>query len=152
GLLDGAGGALSVLDLGCGLTDLPGRVRAYVGCDRNATVLAENRRRFPEARFVEWDFANEEAPAELDGGSFDLVLMLAVPEPLAEPWVAMTRAARFLAPGGRLAATTPHPAGRAPLEAGAALGLLSHAADEEHETLLSRAALEREGARAGLAL
>jgi hypothetical protein len=51
-----------------------------------------------------------------------------------------------------LIATTPHPHGRLPLEAGAALGLLSPHARDEHETLLDRAALEGAGRAAGLSL
>ena len=146
-------GAALVLDVGCGLTDLPGRMPGYVGCDRNAAVLAESRRRFPAARFVEWDVAAGEPPAELrDGRGFDVVLMAALLEHLNEPWRALGRAASLLGAGGRIVATTPHPWGRLPLQAGAALGLLSHAADEEHETLLDRAALEEAGAKAGLAL
>ena len=47
-------------------------------------------------------------------------------------------------------ATTPHPHGRFALEAGAALGLLSSHAHEEHEDLLSRKDLEMAGQAAGL--
>jgi len=145
-------GAGRVLDVGCGLTDLPGRLPSYVGCDRNPTVLTENRRRFPQARFVDWDVSASAAPPELAAERFDLALMAAVLEHLADPGAAMGRVASLLAPGGRLLATTPHPIGRTALETGAALGLLSRSADEEHETLLDRAALERAGASAGLTM
>ncbi|MEO6323342.1 MAG: class I SAM-dependent methyltransferase [Thermoanaerobaculia bacterium] len=140
-----------VLDVGCGLTSLPGSLPFYVGCDRNEAVLAENRRRFPEASLWAWDVGSEEPSAALlASGRFDVVLMLALLEHLSAPWEALRRAGVLLAPGGRLVATTPHPWGRIPLEAGAALGLLSPHADEEHETLLSRPALEEAGRRAGL--
>src|SRR5262245_28535700 len=130
-----------VLDVGCGLTDLPGRVASYVGCDRDPVVLGEMRRRFPEARFVAWDVSAEEPPVELlEGRGFDVVLMAAVLEHVAAPARVLSRAARLLATGGRIVTTTPHPLGRFPLEAGARLGLLSHAADEEHEDLLDRSA------------
>jgi SAM-dependent methyltransferase len=142
----------SVLDLGCGLTELPGRLPSYVGCDREPTVLAENRRRFPKATFVEWDVAAEEPPTALAGRVFDTVLMLAILEHLARPGDALARAASLLAPGGTLVLTTPHPAGRLPLEWGARLGLLSRHADEEHEDLLDRAALARAAESAGLRL
>jgi SAM-dependent methyltransferase len=140
----------SVLDVGCGLTDLPGRLASYVGCDRDALVLAENRRRFPKAEFVEWDVAAAEAPAALSSRSFDTVLMLAILEHLADPAAALARASALMAPDGELVVTTPHPAGRLPLEFGARLGLLSRHADEEHETLLGREALARAAAGAGL--
>jgi len=141
-----------VLDVGCGLTDLPARLPAYVGCDRDPLVLSENRRRHPAARFVAWDVAADDAPAELAGESFDVVLMAALLEHVPAPARVLSRVAGLLAPGGRVVTTTPHPLGRLPLEAGARLGLLSSAADEEHETLLDRAALTAAGAGAGLAL
>jgi SAM-dependent methyltransferase len=144
-------GASRVLDVGCGLTDLPGRLPGYAGCDRDPVVLDENRRRFPQARFVVWDIAAEDAPGELDGARFDVVLMAAILEHLPDAALALRRAAPFLSERGRIVATTPHPWARLPLETGARLGLLSHAADEEHEALLGREALMRVGASAGLA-
>lgn len=142
-----------LLDVGCGLTDLPARFPSYVGCDRNPVVLDEMRRRHPGAVFAPWDVDAEEPPPEVAaGGPYDAVLMLAILEHLPEPARALGRIAPLLAPGGRLLATTPHPLGRLPLEAGARLGLLSRHADEEHETLLDRSGLERAAAAAGLAL
>lgn len=142
-----------LLDLGCGLTDLPARFASYVGCDRNPVVLSEMRRRHPAASFAAWDLDADEPPPEvLAGAPYDAILMLAILEHLPSPARALGRAAALLAPGGRLLATTPHPLGRLPLEAGARLGLLSRHADEEHEALLDRAALERAAASAGLAL
>ena len=142
-----------LLDLGCGLTDLPARFPSYVGCDRNPLVLSEMRRRHPAAAFATWNVDSEEPPSEVVAGApYDVVLMLAILEHLPSPERALSRAAALLAPGGRLLATTPHPLGRLPLEAGAHLGLLSRHADEEHETLLDRAALERAARSAGLEL
>lgn len=142
-----------VLDLGCGLTDLPARFPSYVGCDRNPLVLSEMRQRHPEAAFTSWDVDSGEPPAEVVAGSpYDVILMLAILEHLPSPARALSRAAALLAPGGRVLATTPHPLGRLPLEAGARLGLLSRHADEEHEALLDRAALEKAAASAGLEL
>jgi SAM-dependent methyltransferase len=142
-----------LLDLGCGLTDLPARFPSYVGCDRNPEVLAEMRRRHPAAAFASWDVDADEPPAEvLAGAPYDAILMLALLEHLPSPARALARAAALLAPAGRILATTPHPLGRWPLEAGARLGLLSRHADEEHETLLDRAALARAAEAAGLEL
>jgi SAM-dependent methyltransferase len=142
-----------VLDVGCGLTDLPGRLAPYVGADRDPVVLAEMRRRFPAARFFAWDAAAEPAPPELVAEApFDVIVLAAVLEHLARPADVLARVAPLLADGGRVVTTTPHPLGRIPLEAGARLGLLSHAADEEHETLLDRRALEAAGSEAALAL
>jgi 2-polyprenyl-3-methyl-5-hydroxy-6-metoxy-1,4-benzoquinol methylase len=140
-----------VLDIGCGLTNLPGTLTRYVGCDRNEEVLSECRRRYPRATFVAWDVAAEEPPdALLSGERFDAILMLAILEHLGEPARALARAKSLLAPGGKIIATTPHPAGHIPLDWGARLGLLSPHAHEEHEDLLNRAALEALAEEAGL--
>lgn len=142
-----------VLDMGCGLTDLAAKMPAYVGCDRNADVLDEQRRRFPSGEFFEWDFARTVAPGPLaSAGPFGSVLLLAVLEHVADPAAVLSRAAGLLAPGGRAIVTTPHPLGRLPLEAGAVLGLLSPHARDEHETLLGRAELEEAGRSAGISL
>ena len=142
-----------VLDVGCGLTDLPGRLLSYVGCDRDPDVLRLQRSRFPSGDFFEWDFARTSAPAPVtSAGPFGAVLLLAVLEHVAEPAAVLSRAATLLAPGGRVIVTTPHPLGRLPLEAGAALGLLSPHARDEHEDLLSRKDLESAGRFAGLCL
>ena len=140
-----------LLDLGCGVTELPDRFPAYVGCDRNPVVLDAMRRLHPAATFSPWDVEAGEAPPEVLGGApYDAILMLALLEHLPDPSRALARAASLLAPGGRLIATTPHPLARLPLEAGARLGLLSRPAAEEHEALLDRAGLERSAEGAGL--
>lgn len=142
-----------LLDVGCGLTDLPARFPSYVGCDRNPFVLDEMRRRHPAAAFAAWDVDTAPPPPEVSGRApFDVVLMLAILEHLPSPARALSRVAGLLAPGGRVLATTPHPLGRHLLEAGARVGLLSRHADEEHEELLDRAALERAARTAGLEL
>ena len=76
--------------------------------------------------------------------------LLALLEHLASPVRALVRARSLLAPGGRIVVTTPHPAGRLPLDWGARFGLLSPHAHDEHEDLMSRAALEGLGLEAGL--
>jgi SAM-dependent methyltransferase len=140
-----------VLDVGCGLTDLPGRWPDYVGCDRNPDVLAAQRERFPGRDFFEWDIGRGAAPAALEAKApFEGILLLAVLEHVSEPSAILSRLVPLLSPGGRLIATTPHPRGRLALEAGAALGLLSSHAREEHEALLSREDLLRAGRAAGL--
>ena len=142
-----------MLDVGCGLTDLPGRIPGYVGCDRNPHILAAQRGRFPKRDFFEWDIARGAAPAELSGkGPFEGILLLAVLEHVPDAAGVLARVSPLLSSGGRLIVTTPHPLGRLPLEAGAALGLLSPHARDEHETLLDRAALEEAGRSAGVSL
>ena len=142
-----------LLDVGCGLTPLPGRTGPYLGCDRSPEILEENRRRHPGARFVEWDVEAGEAPAEIRvSGPWDVILCLALLEHLSEPAGLFVRTAPLLSDAGRLVVTTPSPSGRVPLTVGASLGLLSRHAADEHETLLSRADLEAGAAAAGLRL
>ncbi len=146
-----SGGGGKVLDVGCGLTDLAARIPGYIGCDRNADVLAQQRKKFPKRDFYEWDIARGAAPPGLSGeGPFEGILLLAVLEHVPDPSSVLARLSPLLSPSGRLVATTPHPAGRWPLEAGAALGLLSTHAHDEHETLLGREALAAAGRGAGL--
>ncbi len=142
-----------VLDIGCGLTDLPGRLPSYTGCDRDPEVLRLQRERFPDGDFHEWDIALGAAPAALSAKApFEGILFLAVLEHVADPPRVLACVAPLLSPGGRLIVTTPHPSGRWPLEAGAALGLLSAHAHDEHEALLGREALADAGRGAGIAL
>jgi 2-polyprenyl-3-methyl-5-hydroxy-6-metoxy-1,4-benzoquinol methylase len=142
-----------VLDVGCGLTDLPDRIADYVGCDRNADVLASQRERWPKKDFFEWDIGRSAAPPELEARApFEGILLLAVLEHVADPAAILSRLSSLLSPGGCLIVTTPHPTGRWALEAGAALGLLSAHARDEHESLLGRTALEEAGRSAGISL
>ncbi len=142
-----------LLDVGCGLTALPGRAGPYLGCDRSREILDENRRRHPGARFVLWDVEAPEVPGEVrTSGPFDVILFLALLEHLLEPAHVFVRTAPLLSEAGRLVVTTPSPYGRAPLRVGATFGLLSRHASDEHEALLSRVDLETAGTAAGLRL
>jgi SAM-dependent methyltransferase len=136
------------------LTDLAARIPDYVACDRNPDVLVAQRKKYPKRDFFEWDIGRGAAPAALVARApFEGILLLAVLEHVPEPAEVLAVLSPLLSPSsGRLIATTPHPSGRWPLEAGAALGLLSSHAHDEHETLLGREALAAAGRAAGLSL
>ena len=109
-----------LLDVGCGLTELPGILSSYLGCDRNEEILVENRRRHPRARFVRWDVEAGTRPRG-DPRGRTVRRDPDARDPRAPPVScrALSRAAALLSSTGRILATTPHPLGRFPLEAGA---------------------------------
>jgi 2-polyprenyl-3-methyl-5-hydroxy-6-metoxy-1,4-benzoquinol methylase len=137
-----------VLDIGCGtgalaeLVDSP----AYVGFDIDHECVAIARRRSPGHRF---EFC---LPPESE--RFDTVVSLAVIEHVADPAQFLTMAARYLDDGAhaRIVITTPHPALEWLHDLGAAVGLFSRHAHEEHEALLDRARLAECAERARLRL
>jgi SAM-dependent methyltransferase len=119
-----------VLDFGCAVGMLASEWPAakYLGVDRDKTCLDLARRSFPEHQFV------SELP---ESGTFDTIAALAVIEHLANPEYVLQRFSRLLAEAGRIVITTPHPAFEDLYSVGARLGLFSHAAHEEHETLIT---------------
>ena len=141
-----------LLDLGCGLTDLPARFPSYVGCDRNPLVLSEMRRRHPAAAFAAWDVDPRGPPPGRCPGP-----VRRGPD-ARDPRAPPVSRSRSLPRRGAPRPGRAHPGHDAPparaaaSRGGGALGLLSRHADEEHETLLDRAALERAGRSAGLEL
>lgn len=134
-----------ILDFGCGGGELAvGCDPAdYLGYDRDSELLRRARADHPEFRF------SDQLPT---AGVFDTIAMLAVIEHLPAPSEVLASLTGLLAPEGRIVGTTPHPAFDRLHAAGARLGLFSSAASEEHELLLDRAALERVGRPAALAL
>lgn len=118
-----------VLDFGCGDGEVAAwrRPEEYVGVDRDPAALAMARARFPTHRF------EPEIPRH---EQFDTVLALAVIEHLPCPEAWLRQAASILHPEGSVVLTTPHPAFRRIHDYGAALGIFSHAASEEHESFL----------------
>lgn len=131
-----------IVDLGCGDGDLAAAVAGpivYTGVDVDHDVLEAGRTRFPEHRFVSHDILS--GPPE-DVGPADALVMLAILEHVPDPAAVVAAWAEVLVPGGRLVATTPAPASRRVHDAGAAVGIFSGGAAEEHETFLGRADLE----------
>jgi SAM-dependent methyltransferase len=142
-------GAASILDLGCGLCEIVPRLDPaveYLGVERDVWMFDRARARFPGRRFLRADI--EETSFD-PGGTFERVLLLAVWEHLRDPAEFFGRAGRWLAPGGRMILTTPSPLAHRVIEGGAAIGLLSSMATEEHERLWTAEEIEALGARTG---
>jgi len=94
---------MTFLELGCGTAHLCPQVEArgghYTGMDYSPELLAENRRRFPRARFlsIETDLSER----------FDFVGSLYTIEHVVDPPAYLERLWRFCQPGGQLAIICP---------------------------------------------
>lgn len=135
-----------VLDVGCGAGGLAEWVEgdAYLGVEVDALSRDRARAAHPRHRFVA-------GLSEVEG-VFDTVLALAVIEHVNDPAAFLATLAAHLhrAPEARVVVTTPHPSVDWVHDAGAAVGLFSRHANEEHEDLLDRHKLRAAGAAAGL--
>jgi len=93
----------SVLELGCGTAPLcphvEGRGATYTGIDYGEQLIAENRRRFPRARFYQLGSPLEE--------QFDFVVSLYTIEHVADPPAYLEQMWNYCRPGGCLAIICP---------------------------------------------
>ncbi len=137
-----------VLDMGCGTGALADAVapQQYLGVDIDAESVRLARRRHPEHTFLTLDEFDDGRP--LPG--FDVIVALAVIEHVPDPGPWLARLAACLNPGGQFVLTTPHPAWRRVHDLGAAVGLFSREAAEEHQALLDQPILGELAVRAGL--
>lgn len=137
-----------VLDFGCGSGALAEFVSSdhYLGVDKDELSLQQARLRFPNHRFI------SELPRSDE--KFDSAVSLAVIEHVRDPAGFLRILSAYLndSDKARLIVTTPHPSVDWIHDLGAAVGLFSKHANEEHEDLLGRAKLEMAGAQAGLKL
>lgn len=126
----------TVLDIGCGDGALAefSTSHEYVGVDQDPATLLIAKSKRPEFEFC----------AELSDETrrFDTVVALAVIEHIANPAEVLKKWASYLNEGGHLILTTPKPSLEWAHELGAKVGLFSHDAAEEHETLIDRSAME----------
>jgi SAM-dependent methyltransferase len=102
----GLGRVERALDLGCGDGRLTAELDAseLTAADVSAVALERARGRLPGARVVELE---PEAPLPFDDGAFDLVLCVETVEHVRDVQLFLSEVRRVLAPGGRLALTTP---------------------------------------------
>jgi 2-polyprenyl-3-methyl-5-hydroxy-6-metoxy-1,4-benzoquinol methylase len=123
-----------VLDIGCGTGGLATLVPPdrYTGFDKDAASINEARKRLPQYSFF------TELP---EGQTFDTIVALAVIEHLEQPLSELVNWGDLLAPEGIIVLTTPHKAFRMFHEFGAALGIFSADAADEHEEMFDKASL-----------
>lgn len=138
----------SVLDYGCGSGLLAQHVSPdnYLGVEPDDTSLKKARSVFPKHRFVS-------TVQEIERG-FDSVVSLAVIEHVANASEFLRLLTSFSGDkkDSRIIITTPSPTFEWVHDIGAAMGLFSKHANEEHEELLDRPKLERAGTEVGLHL
>jgi cyclopropane fatty-acyl-phospholipid synthase-like methyltransferase len=136
------------LDVGCGSGALAELVDAdrYLGIEIDEVSLHQARLRFPAHRFVSG------LPESTE--KFDTIISLAVIEHVSDPAEFLRTLTVHLvdSDSAGIVVTTPHPAVDWVHDVGAAIGLFSKHASEEHEDLLDRAKLEITGKQAGLEL
>ncbi len=123
-----------VLDFGCGIGRLAAFVDQdrYIGFDPDEESIGQARTLHPGYVFA------ERLPHDKE---FDSIIALAVFEHLENPGTVLRDLTARLAPGGTLALTTPHASFEWIHTAGAALGLFSHHASDDHETLFDERGL-----------
>jgi 2-polyprenyl-3-methyl-5-hydroxy-6-metoxy-1,4-benzoquinol methylase len=133
-----------ILDVGCGSGLLAEHCRPenYFGYDLSQISLKIARRRFPSHRFSQ----------TIPDQTFDTIVALAVIEHLPDPVADLAIWSRHLEPGGRMVLTTPHPSVGRIHSAGAAIGLFSKDAAEEHQELIDREHMQKIASAAGLRL
>ena len=136
----------NILDFGCGSGTLARYIPPanYVGIDIDSSSLGSARRRYPLHFFA----------SALDNSDrkFDTIVSLAVIEHVPDPVDFLQRLASHLgnSPDAKIIITTPHPSVDWVHHYGAAIGLFSKHASEEHEDLLDEQTLRVTGAKASL--
>ncbi|MEO1786857.1 MAG: class I SAM-dependent methyltransferase [Pseudomonadota bacterium] len=134
----------AVLDIGCGNGALAEHCNkaGYIGVDRDPATLLMAKAHMPAYTF------QPDMPEK--SHVFDTIAALAVIEHIAAPAKVLADWAEYMAPNGHMVLTTPKPAFEWVHEAGARIGLFSHDAAEEHETLIDEASMHEIAAEAGL--
>jgi len=143
---------MTLLDVGCGLGELCGRLPQdvrFIGIDREPEFIAHCRRRYPRHVFLEGDFFDllPRLPTDLD-----VVLLLAVLEHAPRPEAFFPAAYGLLKPHGALIATTPSPHSGPWHALGVRLGMLSGWAQRDHQALLGPERIRAMGGQAGFLL
>lgn len=137
-----------ILDFGCGSGALAQFVPndRYLGVDTDEDSLQQARNRFPHHLFL------STLPSRKQ--KFDTIAALAVIEHVSNPVDLLRNLAAYLSESSsaHLIVTTPHPSFHWLHDVGAACGIFSRHASEEHKALLDRKKLDEVGFQAGLSL
>ena len=133
-----------VLDIGCGPGSLKnrmaGQIANYTGIDYDPEVIEQARQAHPDARFEVVNIDREPLPFE---NEFDTIVMVAVIEHIFNLGILGESLARALKPGGRVVFTTPTPFGNDVVHRfGAAIGLFSKVAADDHIVIFNRKRFE----------
>ncbi len=144
--------AKRILDIGCGVfvwNETLTSDQLYLGLDIEDEVVGHNREHFDQYEFAAFDANQSDYGAIPDG--FDLIIMLASIEHIANPQRVLTELKPKLVPGGKLVLTTPAPWGDFILDTGAKFGIF--ASDKhQHEELLGKKDLTELGSKSGLSI
>jgi 2-polyprenyl-3-methyl-5-hydroxy-6-metoxy-1,4-benzoquinol methylase len=143
-----------VLDIGCQQGQLrerlAGQIDRYTGIDLRLSHIEEARHRHPDCEFQVIDIDDE--PLGYDS-EFDTIVLVAVIEHIFNLKHLGRNLARALKPGGQVILTTPTPFGNDVVHRlGAALGLFSQKAADDHIVIFNRKRLDIFARQAGLSL
>lgn len=143
-----------VLDIGCQQgqlrEQLVGQIGRYAGIDRQMADIEEARRRHPDCEFRALDIDDE--PLGYDA-EFDTIILIAVIEHIFNLKHLGRNLSRALKPGGQVLLTTPTPFGNHVIHRlGAAPGLFSREAADDHVAIFNRKRIDIFAREAGLVL
>lgn len=132
-----------VLDIGFGSGHLASKVppEHYYGFDLDPQAVPGAQKSYPTHTF------SSDLP---DGRHFDRVIALAVIEHTPDPVDFLATCAGFLREGGKIVVTTPNPSLEWMHGVAAKVGLLSHEAHDEHQSVVGRRELSAAAAKGGL--
>lgn len=137
-----------ILDVGCGTGTLSEKISPddYLGVEVDHTSLEKAISQFPKHSF--------QSNLPEDKQQYDTVIALAVIEHVKNPDNFLAELKKQLKPEktAKIIITTPHPSMDWVHNLGAAIGLFSKHANEEHEELLDRTKLKMVGSIANLQL
>jgi len=142
----------AVLDVACNLGRLSEFLPEnsdYTGVDISPAAIHRAKSHYPQRRFI---IADLEDPVKEIVQQFNAITMLAFLEHVSSPARVIQDLLPLLKPEGIIIATTPAPISRKIHDVGAAMGLFSRSAADEHHQFLNKEALFQIGIQNGLTI